>query len=64
MGRTGTYHYQVQIETFGHLKILAANSYKGALEMLLEEAQITGSKQGYIWPQTKLAKKLKPIIWK
>ena len=58
MGRSTICNYEVQTELcHGQYHVQGAMSYKEALTELLNEAQRIGSVKGYIWPQTKMAKK-------
>ena len=58
MGKTGIYNYQVQVEVSpGRYCILGAMKYKEALMNFFSEAVRINSRAGYIWPQTKVARK-------
>ena len=58
MGKTGIYNYQVQVEVSpGRYCILGANKYSEALRDFFAEAVRKNSWAGYIWPQTKVARK-------
>ena len=61
MGRSITYNYVVQIETGDQeglkYRMVGAMRYKEAIDLLLEEARRMKKNVGYIWPQTKIAKK-------
>jgi hypothetical protein len=57
MGRTGTYNYQIQVEEGSRVTIQGANKYNEALQLFFIEAVRLNSKRGYIWPQTKTARR-------
>ena len=61
-----TYNYQIQIQEPGTQRyaLYGAMRYREAIETTIREARAIGATQGYIWPQTAIAKrKVNNIPW-